>query len=111
MPGNCLKGYHTGCHRLIRLGAKIVEKAEDVLNEYPFLKARRDPQRNRIADMRGLNADEKALLKLIGKATLHIDGLLSLSGLPQGKLMSVLLQLEIKGYVRAEPGDRYRRIL
>ncbi|MBW6458617.1 MAG: DNA-processing protein DprA [FCB group bacterium] len=112
VPGDCFKGKHTGCHRLIRLGAKIVEHAEDVLNEYPFLNERLAPQRDWIIDSsaeRDLSRQEQDIIALLDKEGVHIDMLIAKSRLTRPELMSALLNLEIKGYIKVRPGDYYVR--
>ncbi len=112
VPGSCLKGYHTGCHRLIRLGAKIVEHADDVLNEYPFLKERLSAQTNWIIDAsakQDLNEQERSIIALLDKEGIHIDILLKNSSVARSELMTALLNLEIKGYITVKPGNYYIR--
>jgi DNA processing protein len=110
VPGNCLKGYHTGCHRLIRLGAKIVERAEDVLNEYPFIKERGQMELlSTHASGKDLDGGAKKVLGLIGDEAVHIDVLLEKSGIPRPEILRALLDLEIRGYIRTRPGNYYLR--
>ena len=112
VPGDCIKGKHTGCHRLIRLGAKIVERSEDVLNEYPFLNERLASQKNWIIESsveRDLSREERDILALLNKEGVHIDVLITKSSLGRPELMSALLNLEIKGYVQRGKGDYYVR--
>jgi len=112
VPGDCLKGRHTGCHRLIRLGAKIVEHAEDVLNEYPFLNERFAAQKDWIIEsslQKDLSRDEQGILALLHKEGVHIDVLIAQSSLSRPELMNALLNLEIKGYVLRGKGDFYMK--
>ncbi len=112
VPGNALKGRHTGCHRLIRLGAKIVENADDVLNEYPFLKERLSAQTNWILDAsakQDMNEQERSIIALLDKEGVHIDILLKNSNVARSELMTALLNLEIKGYITVKPGNYYIR--
>lgn len=114
VPGDCLQGRHTGCHRLIRLGAKIVEKAEDVLCEYPFLKERLDGQKDCFvenASQSPLNGNEEILLARLGKDSMYIDQLIESCGLGRAEVMKMLLDLEIKGYVQRKKGNYYKRTI
>jgi len=112
VPGNALKGRHTGCHRLIRLGAKIVENADDVINEYPFLKERLNGQKDIFIEATKktkLGIEEEAVLEYLNKEGVHIDMIFGKCKLGRAQIMKVLLDLEIKGYVERGKGDFYTR--
>lgn len=112
VPGNALKGRHTGCHRLIRLGAKITEKADDVLNEYTFLKERLEDQKDLFVEAAKkikLGKEEEALLTCLNKEGVHIDVIYERCKLNRADIMKALLDLEIKGYVKRTKGDHYVR--
>lgn len=112
VPGNALKGRHTGCHRLIRLGAKITENANDVINEYPFLKERLSGQKDLFVEAAmktKLGEEEEAVLDCLNKDGVHIDKLYGTCKLDRALIMKALLDLEIKGYVKRTKGDHYIR--
>ncbi len=112
VPGNALKGRHTGCHRLIRLGAKIIENAEEVINEYPFLNERLSEQKDlffEAARKTKLGNDEESVLSCLNKEGVHIDVIYEKSKLKRAQIMKALLDLEIKGYVQRTKGDHYIR--
>jgi len=112
VPGDILKGRHTGCHRLIRLGAKIVENADDVINEYPFIKDRLSDQKDFFIEAlkkSKLGNEEEAVLNTLNKEGVHIDKIYEKCKLNRAQIMKVLLDLEIKGYVQRTKGDNYVR--
>lgn len=112
VPGDALKGRHTGCHRLIRLGAKIVENAEDVINEYPFLKERISGQKDMFIETvkrTKLGVEEEVVLECLNKEGVHIDLIYQNCTLNRGGILKALLDLEIKGYVKRGKGDFYIR--
>ena len=112
VPGNALKERHTGCHRLIRLGAKIVENADDVINEYPFLKDRLKGQKDifvESAKRKKLGMEEEAVLASLNKEGIHIDTIFINCKLGRAEIMKALLDLEINGYVKRGKGDYYVR--
>jgi DNA processing protein len=112
VPGDALKGRHTGCHRLIRLGAKIVENADDIINEYPFLKEHLADQKDLFVESAKkikLGADEEAVLDCLNKEGVHIDMIFDKCKLNRAEIMKAILDLEIKGYIRRGKGDFYVR--
>jgi|GEM_PF-392103 len=112
VPGNIYTGLHDGCHRLIKKGAKLVEKVEDILEELPILMQKCSPQLNLIteaADLKDITESGKLILNILSKEPLYVDDILQISDLNHGKLMSVLLQLELKGYIQQLPGKFYIR--
>ena len=112
VPGDALKGRHAGCHRLIRLGAKIVENADDVISEYPFLKERIGGQRDMFvesAKRSKLGVEEEGVLECLNKEGVHIDLIYQNCTLHRGDILKALLDLEIKGYIKRGKGDFYIR--
>lgn len=112
VPGDVLKGRHTGCHRLIKLGAKIVEKADDILCEYPFIHDRLKAQgdlftQNQIK--KKLAKEEESVLNVLNKEGVHIDMIFGKCDLNRAQIMKSLLDLELKGYVSRGTGDYYVR--
>jgi DNA processing protein len=57
-----------------------------------------------------LNPDEKMLMKNLGVDPIHVDGLLSETGLGIGPLSHVLLELELKGLIQQLPGKFYIKL-
>lgn len=112
IPGSIHNPLARGCHRLIRQGAKLVETAADVLEELaPLLPATAaaglSPAQGTAPP--ALDDDYQALLDLIGYDPVGIDALVARSGLTPAAVSSMLLLLELKGYVSAFPGGRYSR--
>jgi len=50
--------------------------------------------------------DEQNLLKLLGEGEILADELIAASGIPAGKVLSMLTMLQIKGIVELLPGKR-----
>jgi len=92
-----------GTHRLIRDGAKLTERAEDVLEEIA-------PQllnRVRLATPVELDSGETAILTCMRHETLHVDEIITRSGLPPATVLQILLALELKGVVQQQPGKHF----
>lgn len=118
VPGSILNPLAGGCHRLIKDGAKLVERVEDVLEELPAAEllaaaagaqARMDP-----ADPpspAGAEDPERALLlDRLGYEPAGVEALVERTGLTPERVYSILLQLELGGRVRMDPAGRYARV-
>ena len=56
--------------------------------------------------LKGLSADQLAIISAIEKDATHIDDIVETTGLGAGKVLAQLTVLEIKGYIRREAGRR-----
>jgi DNA processing protein len=108
IPGSIHSPLAKGCHRLIRDGAKLVESAQDVLEDLGV----RAPgeQRRGEAPVAGFGLPEDPLLVLIGHDPVDLDTLAERSGRPASELSASLLELELAQYVERLPGNRYQRL-
>ena len=108
IPGSIHNPLARGCHRLIREGAKLVETAQDILEELaPQLRAVLDHIPEREGDRQGVEAldeDYQRLLAGLGDAPSSIDQLVERSGLTAEAVSSMLLLLELQGYVVSAAG-------
>lgn len=112
LPGSIHSPLARGCHALIRQGAKLVEEAEHVLEELGALVAARPVARPSPVSARPLaEPDERTrrLLGLLSHDPLTIDALIEHSGLTPDTVSSILLTLELRGWVIAGPGGTYQR--
>ena len=114
IPGSIHNPLARGCHALIRQGAKLVETAADVIEELPALfgtlnsvsaEASDDDQSER----KNWDPDYRQLFEFLGFDPISVDNLVELSGLTADKVSSMLLLLELEGYVSSAPGGRYHR--
>lgn len=104
IPGSIHSPVARGCHRLIKQGAKLVETAQDVLEEfgnYP------EP-----ADVPAVLSDEceNAVLSALGHDPCTLDDLVERTGLTADRLLTELLTLELAGSIATLPGNRYQRL-
>jgi DNA processing protein len=115
IPGSIHNPLARGCHQLIRQGAKLVETAQDIVEELiPLLGSLQvpsttpPPERNSNPKIEK-NGDFQALLRNLGFDPAPIDQIIAQSGLTPEKVSSMLLLLELEGYVSSSPGGRYCR--
>lgn len=106
MPGSIHNPLARGCHHLIRQGAKLVESADDVLEELgAFTDLSVAPSLSElVCESSTLEDDYQLLLSHVGEAVTSMDSLVDRTGFSIAALSSMLLQLELQGYVTCVPG-------
>ncbi len=103
VPGSIHSPTAKGCHRLIKDGAKLVESAQDILDELRIEARIGDSQAPR-------PAAHGALLEVLGHDPVDLDTLALRSGRDAGSLTAELLELELTQDVERLPGNRYQRL-
>ncbi len=102
IPGSIHAPQSKGCHHLIKQGAKLVERAQDILEELGHFAA--SPSRQVAVP------EEHPLFAHLGFDPVDMDSLIQRSGLTIEALSAILLQLELEGVVATLPGGLYQRI-
>jgi DNA processing protein len=113
VPGRIDSRMSKGCHRLLRDGAKLVETAEDVLEELGPLVApatAADGQAVHHPAELLLNEQEQQVLAAIGADPTQVDQVVSSSGLPVQQVLATLSVLEMRRLVRRISGTLVRRV-
>jgi DNA processing protein len=105
IPGSIHAPQSRGCHALIRQGAKLVETAEDIIEE---LRGQR-PLPLAVAPAGG--DAEDPLLAALGHDPVTLDALLARTGESAATLSARLLELELEGRVARLPGGLYQRLI
>jgi len=106
IPGSIHSPQSRGCHALLKQGAKLVETAQDVLEELPALGAvvaavEAGPQPA---------GDQDPLLAALGFDPVSLDALVARTGMPASTLQARLLELELQGEVARLPGGLFQRV-
>jgi DNA processing protein len=113
VPGRVDSRTAHGCHRLIRDGAKLVESADDVLEELgPLVEAtpRADGQRTHHPAELLLNELEQQVLAAFSHEPKSIDEVLAETGLPVPQVLSTLSVLEMRHLIRRLSGTTVVRL-
>jgi len=121
IPGSIHNPLARGCHRLIREGAKLVETAEDVLEELgPMLSIslNSDPPEPLSAGNHSkpkdsnheLQGEHAQVLSAVAYDPTTMDSILSETGLGPEIVAAALTFLELDGYINTETGGYYVRI-
>ena len=111
VPGNVLNGRNRGGHALLRDGAKIVESADDILEElgFPPGVSREPGGTGPRPDASGGPAADPVLACLAPGESCDVDAIAERSGVPVARLLPRLLDLELRGQVRRAGGGRFVR--
>lgn len=109
IPGSIHSPQARGCHQLLRQGAKLVETANDVLEELAW-NVQIPPATTTKSAAAAADGDEQRLLAALGHGPCALDALAQSSGLTAERLSVILLQLELAGRVASLPGGRYQRL-
>jgi DNA processing protein len=109
VPGSIYNPLSRGCNDLIKQGAKLVQSAEDILEELQF-PAAFTPE----AAPDSLENEDPSpfpgLLKCIAYDPTSVDTLVAVTGSPAEIVASQLLLLELQGFVATAPGGCYIRL-
>nr|WP_092413912.1 DNA-processing protein DprA [Collimonas sp. OK307] len=112
IPGSIHSPLSKGCHQLIKQGAKLVESAQDILEELrPLHGVEAIVAATPVAEaVGGTNQELQGLLAVLGYDPVSFDVLAERSGNDAGSLNGQLLELELAGLIEVLPGGIYRRI-
>jgi len=111
VPGNVDSPLNAGPHALLRDGAKLVERAEDILAELsPDGVAQPALDLDVPPEPPVLTGDEEALYRLLDADPKPVDDLILESSLPAAQVNASLLMLEVMGVARRLPGNAFIRL-
>jgi DNA processing protein len=105
IPGSIHSPFSKGCHKLIREGAKLVETAQDVLDELGF----GTPKMPRTPAASEQPPAESALLTAIGHDPVSVDLLVERTGESADAIVAGLIRLELDERICALPGGYWQR--
>ncbi len=133
IPGSIHAPQSKGCHQLIRQGAKLVETAQDVLEELRWdscgeLRADsagkqtangpqalatsgHDPQVGAGETAIAQDPQHEQVLTALGHAPCSVEALLQRCCLTAPELLAILLSMELAGKVKQHPGGLYQQLV
>ncbi len=109
IPGSIHSPFSKGGHRLIREGAKLVETAQDILDELSVVAAPTKegvaPRQREITD-----ADARAVVRALGYDPADVDTLAARTALSASTVIAALTSLELDRHVASLPGGLWQRV-
>jgi DNA processing protein len=105
VPGNVGMAGSRGTNRLIKQGAKLIESAEDILEEVlpRFQHQGLEPEDRKLS----LEEEEERVFSLLEDEPIHIDSIIAQTRMSASRISTILLQLELKGLVQQLSGKRF----
>ena len=105
VPGNIDSIRSEGTHRILKQGAKLVTRAEDILQDLSLSIQESGPRQfKKSAD---LGPAENTLLAFLDQQPRHVDELISQANLATKDAITALSFLELKGFAKQLPGKNY----
>jgi DNA processing protein len=116
IPGSIHATQARGCHALIKQGAKLVECAQDVLEELQWQSSTpaapeliaNDAQSTRAGD---LFDSKNTFLQALGFDVISLDTLQARTGIDTPTLQAQLMTLELQGRVARLPGGLFQQVV
>lgn len=112
MPGSINSFKSTGTHFLIKQGAKLIENADDILEEFGMNYTRlqgSDVLKGNSGPPPDMSEPETKLYEIIGDYPMHIDQIVRKGAMDAGEVSSILMKMELKGIVRQLAGKMFVR--
>ena len=108
IPGSIHAPQYKGCHALIKQGAKLVECAQDILEE---LRPQGICPVETATEASPSNPAHAPIISALGHDPCTLDQLIARSGLTADVVLAMLTELSLEGVVTNLPGGRYQRLI
>ena len=112
VPGPIFSKYSQGTNDLIKQGAFAVTEPEDIINaihEFSLMYNKNKNEQKEDLNIQKLSKDSINILKMIQSATngMALDKISSLANIGISELSTILIDLEINGFIKSMPGQVY----
>ena len=107
VPGAVTSAQSRGTNGLIKQGAHLVESASDVMSVLGFPLVKTERQSSSLE----LSIDEAVVWNTLGDEPSHIDTVLDKAKLTPNRAAAILIEMELKGFIRQLPGNRIVKLL
>lgn len=118
VPGQADNPQAKGCNSLIKQGAKLTESFDDIMEEFEFLHGSPRQFNYKVVDDHAvtneneqhdlkLSEDEGRIIALLKDGDASADSLVAETGMGAGKLLSLLMKMEMKKLISQLPGKRF----
>lgn len=111
VPGSIHSFKSCGTNSLIKQGAKLVEHAQDIIEELsPQIQENLEGNSvnayldNQLKVLPELNSDEQIVMNHLEAYPIHVDELVRKTSMAPGKLLGILLKFELEGIAQQLPG-------
>jgi DNA processing protein len=104
VPGSVLSGRNRGSHALLKDGAKVVESADDILEDMGW-----NPSSRQAVNSAKLLENDPLLSRMDVGEVYRLDDLVEATGTAASKLLPRLMELELLGHIEAPGGGRFVR--
>jgi DNA processing protein len=111
VPGSIDSAGSRGTNKLIKQGAKLIENTDDILEEIlpqieriskPAFKPDTEEDTGEYA--KTLSGTDRRIIDFVSRGSIHIDDLISSTGLSSADILSALTAMELKGVIQQHPG-------
>jgi len=124
VPGSIDSSGSRGTNKLIKQGAKLIENVEDILEEIlpqvtrapklvkPDQRQKQPDDQQKILTSSPdlvLKETEKTVWQVLSQKPVHIDQIITSTGLTAHEVHVILLNLELQGLIEQKPGKTYMR--
>lgn len=121
VPGKISSQTSGGTNDLIKDGARLISSVDDILEELKIVELEGVPEEERkVIDSKiekttrayiynSLTEDERKIYKVLSDEPIHVDDIISSSGLDQANASKAMLNLQLKKLIKEMPGKQFVR--
>ena len=120
VPGNIFSPASRGCHKLIKNGAKLVERIDDILEEFSQVYREnlrlcsdydhKDTMKPQAIQDTVIQGNEARIYEFIGYRAKSIEEIVKYSKMEVKEVLGILASLEIKRLIREDSFNKYSRL-